>query len=91
MNMKTFYFHILVVVFFSSPSAFAGNEDRASTGLPGVEPQKPIVSAPPPAPEPDQQQTGSWKNFRVGNTDVSISGDITIDVGTGGAHGSRRR
>lgn len=87
--MKNIYFHILAIIFFSITSAFADNEDHAPSSLPGVEPQKPIVSAPPPAPEPGQQPTGTWKNFRVGNTDVSISGDITIDVGTG-SNGSRR-
>ncbi|EFM62741.1 Hypothetical protein BROD_1181 [Brucella sp. NF 2653] len=58
------------------------------TELPGVKPQKPIVTAPPPAPEPDQASRESWKNFRVGNTDVSISGDVIIDVGAGQNHRS---
>nr|WP_244491100.1 hypothetical protein [Paramesorhizobium deserti] len=49
--------------------------------LPGVKPPKAIVTAPPP--EPDQMTDPSKPNsFRIGNTDVTISGSITIDVGT---------
>ncbi|WP_188822434.1 hypothetical protein [Brucella endophytica] len=49
--------------------------------LPGVTPPKPIVTAPPP--EPDRMTDSSKPNtFRIGNTDVTISGDITVDVGT---------
>ncbi|WP_139975972.1 hypothetical protein [Ochrobactrum sp. CGA5] len=56
--------------------------DGGSPGLPGVQPQKPIVAASPPAPELDQKPDGNWKSFRVGNTDVTISGSISVDVGT---------
>jgi len=49
--------------------------------LPGVKSPKAIVTAPPP--EPDQMTDPSKPNsFRVGNTDVTISGSITVDVGT---------
>ncbi|RCS25858.1 hypothetical protein DUT91_00240 [Phyllobacterium salinisoli] len=49
--------------------------------LPGVKAPKPIVTAPPP--EPDQMtDPSSPKTFRIGNTDVTISGAITVDVGT---------
>lgn len=68
----------------------AASANDGSPGLPGVQAQKPIVTAPPPAPEPDQKPTGNWKNFRIGNTDVSISGDITIDAGTGNSRTSGR-
>lgn len=81
---------ILTAVFLTALSAGAFANDLSPTGLPGVEPQKPIVSAPPPAPEPNSQPAGTWKNFRVGNTDVSISGSISVDVGTGGSRSSRR-
>lgn len=79
--MKAIYFQIIAFILLSVTSAIA-EEKRSPPGLPGVEPQKPIVSAPPPEPEPDQQRSGTWKNFRVGNTDVLISGDIRIDAGT---------
>ncbi|MBB4094726.1 hypothetical protein [Brucella pecoris] len=48
------------------------------------------MSAPPPAPEPDQTPSGNWKNFRIGNTDVSVSGSITVDVGTKNSRTSGR-
>ncbi|PYE89988.1 hypothetical protein [Phyllobacterium leguminum] len=49
--------------------------------LPGVIPPKPIVTAPPP--EPDRMTDPSRPNtVRIGNTDVTISGSITVDVGT---------
>ncbi|PQA72864.1 hypothetical protein C3731_14235 [Brucella oryzae] len=73
-------FLIFGIAFSSILSTASAN--NGSPGLPGVKAQKPIVSAPPAAPEPDQAPNGNWKNFRVGNTDVSISGSITIDVGT---------
>ncbi|KAB0573166.1 hypothetical protein [Brucella pituitosa] len=88
MIMKRFLMFTAVFSMALSASAFAN--DPSPTGLPGVEPQKPIVSAPPPAPEPNSQPAGTWKNFRVGNTDVSISGSITVDVGTGGSRSSGR-
>ncbi len=81
---------MLTTVFSTTISAFAFANEPALTGLPGVKPQTPIVSAPPPAPEPDNQQGGTWKNFRVGNTDVSVSGSITVDVGNGNSRISRR-
>lgn len=86
--MKRFLIFTAVFSTVLSTSAFA--QDNSPPGLPGVESQKPIVSAPPPAPEPNSQPAGSWKNFRVGNTDVSISGSVTVDVGSGGSRSSRR-
>lgn len=80
---------LLIVAFsFSSFSLAAEAKDMQQTELPGVKPQKPIVTAPPPAPEPDQASRASGKHFRVGNTDVSISGDVIIDVGAGQNHRS---
>ncbi len=75
---------------FLTSTLVAEAKDKEPGSLPGVKPQKPIVTAPPPAPEPDQVQQGSWKNFRIGNTDVSISGNITVDVGTGNSRSSGR-
>ena len=81
-------FLALSTIFLVAISTASAND--GSPGLPGVKPQKPIVSAPPPAPEPDQAPGGNWKNFRIGNTDVTISGSITVDVGTGNSRTSRR-
>lgn len=81
---------MLTAVFSTLLSASAFANDPAPTGLPGVKPQKPIVSAPPPAPEPNNQPAGTWKNFRVGNTDVSVSGSVTVDVGSGNSRISGR-
>jgi len=86
--MKKFLVFTAVSSFVLSASAFAN--EPSPTGLPGVKPQKPIVSAPPPAPEPDNQPAGSWKSFRVGNTDVSISGSVIVDVGSGNSRTSGR-
>ncbi len=86
--MITKHFLIFGIVLLAITSTASAND--GSPGLPGVQPQKPIVAAPPPAPEPDQKPNGDWKNFRIGNTDVSISGGITVDVGTGNSRTSRR-
>jgi hypothetical protein len=88
--VKNAVFQFVTLAFSTVLAAGAFAQDKSAPGLPGVEAQKPLVSAPPPAPEPDQAPKGNWKNFRVGNTDVSVSGDITIDVGTGQG-GSRHR
>lgn len=86
--MITQRFLIVGLSYLAIISTASAND--GSPGLPGVQPQKPIVSAPPPAPEPDQKPSGSWKNFRVGNTDVTISGSITVDVGTQNSRTSGR-
>ncbi len=51
--------------------------------LPGVKAAKPIVS--PAQPEPDNATTNTNPDgsFNIGNTRVKISGDITVDIGTG--------
>jgi len=81
-------FLILGTIFLTAISTATAND--GSPGLPGVQAPQPIVAARPPAPVPDQAPTGNWKNFRVGNTDVSISGSVTFDVGTGNSRTSRR-
>ncbi|KAB2751608.1 hypothetical protein [Brucella anthropi] len=86
--MITQRFLIFGFVFLATVSTAPAND--GSPGLPGVQAQKPIVTAPPPAPEPEQAPSGNWKNFRVGNTDVSVSGSITIDVGTKNSRTSGR-
>ncbi|WP_328700170.1 hypothetical protein [Brucella tritici] len=80
---------LIVGLAYSAIVSIASAND-GSPGLPGVQPQKPIVSDPPPAPEPDQKPSGNWKNFRVGNTDVTISGSVTVDVGTKNSRTSGR-
>ncbi len=86
--MITQRFLIFGFVFLATVSTASAND--GSPGLPGVQAQTPIVTAPPPAPEPEQAPSGNWKNFRVGNTDVSVSGSITIDVGTKNSRTSGR-
>ncbi|MFD1197227.1 hypothetical protein ACFQ3K_02640 [Brucella gallinifaecis] len=81
---------IITAIFSLLLSASAYANEPSPTGLPGVRTQTPIVSAPPPAPEPDNQPAGTWKHFRVGNTDVSISGSVNVDVGTGNSRRSGR-
>ncbi len=88
--MKKKVFQFVTLAFSTALASGALAQNKSAPGLPGVEAQKPLVSAPPPAPEPDQAPKGNGKNFRVGNTDVSVSGDIIIDVGTGQG-GSRHR
>jgi hypothetical protein len=59
--------------------AFAAEKKPASKKLPGVEGDYQIVKPYVPEPEPDQApsaKTGGW--------DVKVSGQLTIDVGTGG-------
>lgn len=65
----------------------AGNVVRADNGstqkLPGVTGDYRIAK-PAPQPEPDDAlPAGQNGQFKIGNTDVRISGTITIDVGTG--------
>lgn len=75
---------------FSIGTSIALADEKTAPGLPGVKPRAPIVSAPPPAPEPDRTPQGSLKNFRIGNTDVSVSGELILDVRTSGSRSSRR-
>lgn len=51
--------------------------------LPGVKPAKPIVTPPDAEPENNALSTNPDGSFNIGNTRVKISGDITVDVGTG--------
>lgn len=81
-----------IAMSFAAP-AFAverGLKNKAQTdqpapdySLPGVKAAKPIVS--PLQPEPDTRDTNINPDgsFNIGNTRVKISGDITVDIGTG--------
>ena len=51
--------------------------------LPGVKPAKPIVTPPEAEPESNALSTNPDGSFNIGNTRVKISGDITVDIGTG--------
>ncbi|WP_353019193.1 hypothetical protein [Mesorhizobium sp. M0800] len=58
--------------------------------LPGVTSDYRIAE-PAPRPEPDDVAPGSGNGtFKIGDTDVRISGSITIDVATGGIRPSSR-
>lgn len=69
-------------LFCLSSTASAGSNTSSHTNLPGVTGDYRIVK--PPDAEPDdtavQDKTGQ---FKIGNVDVRISGDVTIDVGVG--------
>lgn len=58
---------------------------KSGTGaLPGVTSNYRIAK-PAPQPEPDDAlPAGENGTFKIGNTDVRISGSITVDVATGG-------
>ncbi|TIO79355.1 MAG: hypothetical protein E5X74_10155 [Mesorhizobium sp.] len=63
-------------------AAFA--DDNPTQKLPGVSGDYRIAK-PAPQPEPDDAQpAGDNGAFKIGDTDVRISGSITIDMGTGG-------
>jgi hypothetical protein len=71
-----------------SSAASAGSNTSSHTNLPGVTGDYRIVK--PPEAEPDdtagQDKTGQ---FKIGNVDVHISGDVTIDVGVGSTRSPR--
>ncbi|MBN9047119.1 MAG: hypothetical protein J0H18_15850 [Rhizobiales bacterium] len=72
-------------------TAHALAAEQPPLGLPpGVRLPKPLVSAPPPAPDPDGEPAPSWKHFRVGDTEVRISGSLRMDMATGHLHSSGR-
>ncbi|WFP74018.1 hypothetical protein [Mesorhizobium sp. WSM4906] len=72
----------LAVALITSNTAFA--DDSSTQKLPGVSGDYRIAK-PAPQPEPDDAQpAGSNGTFKIGNTDVRISGSVTIDMATGG-------
>lgn len=81
-----------IAMSFAAP-AFAvenGLKNKAQTdqpapeySLPGVKPAKPIVSPVQPEPDNASANINPDGSFNIGNTRVKISGDITVDIGTG--------
>jgi FlaG/FlaF family flagellin (archaellin) len=69
----------------SSPAfAGGGTTSKPKAALPGVTSDYRIAK-PAPQPEPDDAwPAGENGTFKIGNTDVRVSGSITIDMGTGG-------
>ncbi|CDX19674.1 conserved exported hypothetical protein [Mesorhizobium sp. ORS 3324] len=75
-------FAALAGVLAAGTAAFA--DDDSAQKLPGVSGDYRIAK-PAPQPEPDDAQlAGNNGTFKIGDTDVRISGSITIDMATGG-------
>ncbi|BCG94856.1 hypothetical protein MesoLj131a_37200 [Mesorhizobium sp. 131-2-1] len=65
-------------------AAFADDSSTQKGTLPGVSSDYRIAK-PAPQPEPDDAlPAGGNGQFKIGDTDVRISGSITIDMATGG-------
>ncbi|RWD51925.1 MAG: hypothetical protein EOS36_29650 [Mesorhizobium sp.] len=65
-------------------STAALGDDGSARKLPGVSGDYRIAK-PAPQPEPDDGlPAGGNGTFKIGDTDVRISGSITIDMATGG-------
>ncbi|TIL79315.1 MAG: hypothetical protein E5Y89_12875 [Mesorhizobium sp.] len=65
-------------------AAFADDSSTQKAALPGVSSDY-RIAAPAPQPEPDDAlPAGGNGQFKIGDTDVRISGSITIDMATGG-------
>ena len=70
----------------TSGGAFAGDSTSQSPkgALPGVSGDYRIAK-PAPQPEPDDAFPSNGNGtFKIGDTDVRISGSITVDMATGG-------
>ena len=72
---------------FASP-AFSGPATPKTDALPGVKDE--TYSIVKPMPEPDDLPTTAPGTFKIGDTDVKISGEITVDIGVGNVKPPRR-
>ena len=76
----------VAVTAVTSSTAFAGDTATSSqkAALPGVTSDYRIAQT-APQPEPDDAlPAGENGTFKIGNTDVRVSGSISIDMATGG-------
>ncbi|CAM5645273.1 hypothetical protein MAUB1S_11141 [Mycolicibacterium aubagnense] len=81
----------LAVALFSTATGFAGEAGKqAAKPLPGVNGGYSIVKPATPQPEPDDYDPASGRQFKVGDTDVRISGSVIVDVGAGNLPAPRR-
>ena len=87
--MKTVIFSVVTLMNIAVFSTLSAHADATAPGLPGVKLPPAIVQAPPPEPDEKPDPSATPGSFRVGNTQVHISGDIRIDVGTGNARRPR--
>lgn len=75
---------VLAIAGLVSGMAVAEDGSPPQKALPGVTGDYRIAK-PAPQPEPDDAFPSSGNGqFKIGNTDVRISGSITVDVATGG-------
>ncbi|CAN7717352.1 hypothetical protein LJN214_005975 [Mesorhizobium sp. LjNodule214] len=71
-------------------AAFAEDSSTQKGALPGVTSDYRIAK-PAPQPEPDDAlPAGGSGQFKIGDTDVRISGSITVDIGAGAIKPSGR-
>jgi len=84
MNRKAALFSLLAaaIVLAAAGNAVAGDRTgpAASQPLPGVEGDYRIVN---PAPEPDEADSTTSGQFKIGDMDVRIGGTITVDIRAG--------
>ncbi|TGQ72759.1 MAG: hypothetical protein E5V49_04435 [Mesorhizobium sp.] len=78
---------VLALAGLASGTALAGGSStsaQTTSTLPGVTGEYRIAK-PAPQPEPDEAfPTNGNGQFKIGDTDVRISGSITVDMGAGG-------
>jgi hypothetical protein len=78
--MKRFAILLPLAILALAGAAAAGEKKQADKTLPGVSAPPDIVTTLPP--EPTDEPTDPT-HFRIGNTEVRISGSLRIDMTTG--------